>query len=135
MARARGPPRRIIRLIGRADARPLGGVLAKAGIASLRSAPGHDRGEGYYAAALRLIATRASTVATVSSTVLLRMPFCAAIICTRRSVRSILGAPLKSARAAEDGRTRLEAAAAYFSNGTRSSRLAPSLTQTSMTKL
>src|SRR5689334_5307439 len=67
-----------------------------------------------YAAALRLIASRASMVVTVSSIVLLRMPFCAAIICTRRSVRSILGAPAKSARAAEDGRTRLAAAAAYF---------------------
>jgi len=55
--------------------------------------------------------------------------------CTSLSARSILGAPFCSARAAEAGRVRLCAAAAYFSNGTRSPGAAPSLTQRSNTKL
>ena len=40
----------------------------------------------------------------------LRMPYCAAMVCTSRSVRSMLGAPLLRARAAEDGRTKSFAA-------------------------
>src|SRR5207302_7692900 len=34
-----------------------------------------------------------------------RMPFCAAMVFTRRSTRSMLGAPPYKARAAEDGRS------------------------------
>ena len=62
-------------------------------------------------------------------------PFCLAMSCTSLSARSMLGAPFCSARAAEAGRIRLCAAAAYFSNGTRSAGLAPSLTHRSNTKL
>src|SRR6516225_146932 len=87
------------------------------------------------AAFLRLASSRASTSATVASMTALRRPFCAAIACTSLSARSIFGTPLLSARAADDGRVSDCAAAAYFSNGTRSSRLAPSLTQRSTTKL
>jgi hypothetical protein len=58
-------------------------------------------------------------------------PFCLAISCTSLSQRSMLGAPLNSARAADAGRYRSSAAAAYFSNGTRSFGLAPSLTHRS----
>src|SRR5262249_6227797 len=87
------------------------------------------------AAAWRWAGSGASTSATVSSTVAFFMPYCAAIAWTSRSVRSILGAPAKRARAAEDGRTRSNAAAAYFSNGTRSSGDAPSRSQTPQTQL
>src|SRR5271169_3706640 len=87
------------------------------------------------AAALRLAASRSSTSATVWSTTVLRMPYCAPVSCTSRSVRSILGAPLLRARAAEDGRTRSFAAAAYFSNGTKSFPDAPSLSHTPQTQL
>src|SRR6202521_3546871 len=87
------------------------------------------------AAFLRLASSRASTSATWASIAGWLRPFCFAISCTSLSARSILGAPLNSARAAEAGRVRLCAAAAYFSNGTRSLGLAPSLTQRSNTKL
>src|SRR6516164_816075 len=93
------------------------------------------RWQGQAAAAFRLIASRASTVATVWSTIGLRIPYWPPIVCTSRSVRSMLVAPLKSARAAEDGRTRSFAAAAYFSNGTRSFGDAPTFSQTPMTQL
>src|SRR5512134_4198008 len=72
------------------------------------------------AAFLRLASSRASTRVTVSFTASDRMPFCAAMDCTRRSTRSMLAAPPKSARAAEDGLPSDSAALAYFSNGTRS---------------
>ena len=46
---------------------------------------------------------------------------CFAMVCTRRSTRSMFGAPAASARAAEDGAgQRLARPSAYFSNGTRS---------------
>ena len=44
------------------------------------------------------------------------------------------GAPLNTARAADEGAARLAAAAAYFSNGTRSSAAAPSPMQSSRTQ-
>ena len=95
---------------------------------------GRRPGRTRQAAALRLIARRASTSATVWSTIGWRMPNCAPIICTSRSVRSILAAPLNKARAAEDGRTRSRAAAAYFSNGTKSLGDAPIFSDTSHTQ-
>src|SRR5712671_365037 len=93
------------------------------------------RGPYNQAAAFLFIARRASTMATVSSTTGLCIPCCAAMLCTRRSTRSMLGAPANKARAADDGRTSTCAAAAYFSNGTKSSRDAPNLTQSSTTQL
>src|SRR3990172_104287 len=87
------------------------------------------------AAFLRLTASSSSTSATLASITGWLKPFCLAMSCTSLSQRSILGAPLNSARAADAGRDRLCAAAAYFSNGTRSPGLAPSLTQRSNTKL
>src|SRR6185503_18730870 len=90
---------------------------------------------GYAAAFLRLASSRASTKATCASIAALLRPFCLAISCTSLSARSILGAPFCKARAAEAGRVKLCAAAAYFSNGTRSSGLAPSFTHRSNTKL
>src|SRR3954453_19049708 len=87
------------------------------------------------AAFLRFAANRSSTSATWASIAGCLMPFCLAIACTSLSARSILGAPFCRARAAEAGRVRLCAAAAYFSNGTRSAGDAPSLTQRSNTKL
>src|SRR5262249_3292713 len=80
------------------------------------------------AAFLRFASSRASTSATCASIAGWLSPFCLAMSCTSLSARSILGAPFCNARAAEAGRVRLCAAAAYFSNGTRSSGLAPSLT-------
>ena len=59
-----------------------------------------------------------STVRTVSSIAALGMPIWFAMSFTRRSTRSMNGAPLATARAAEDGFSRLSAALAYFSNGT-----------------
>ena len=56
------------------------------------------------------------------------------MLCTSRSTRSIFGAPANSARAAEDGRISPFAAAAYFSNGTRSSGDAPSSMHSSRTQ-
>jgi hypothetical protein len=47
----------------------------------------------------------------------------------------MFGAPASSARAADDGLPRLCAAAAYFSNGTRSSSRAPSETHSFTTQL
>ena len=104
-------------------------LLASRKVVDGRVKPGHDGGRRwvvlpgtwYQAAALRLISSRASTMATVSSSTALRWPFCAAMLCTSRSTRSMLGAPANKARAADDGRTSVFAAAAYFSNGTRSS--------------
>src|SRR5215813_7806434 len=91
---------------------------------------------GFQAAAfLRFASSRASTSATWASIAGWLRPFCRAMSCTSLSARSMLGAPFCRARAAEAGRVRLCAAAAYFSNGTRSSGLAPSLTQRSNTKL
>src|SRR5450830_773592 len=110
-------------------------------------ADGHSAGQGagsraappalptQAAAFLRLTASSSSTSATLASITGWLSPFCLAISCTSLSQRSILGAPLNSARAAEAGRDRLCAAAAYFSNGTRSPGLAPSLTHRSNTKL
>src|SRR4029079_16916601 len=87
------------------------------------------------AAFRRFASSRASTVATISSTAALRMPFCAPIAFTRRSVRSMLGAPAATARAADEGVTSDWAAAAYFSKGTRSFWLAPSVRQSCTTQL
>src|SRR5207248_4425132 len=84
---------------------------------------------------LRVAARRESTSATIASITGWLNPFCFAMSCTSLSARSIFGAPLFRARAAEAGRVRLCAAAAYFSNGTRSSGEAPSFTQRSLTKL
>src|SRR6185437_13248202 len=96
----------------------------------------HSASPGAAQAALaRFAARRLFTVATVWSTIGLCMPNWAPIICTSWSVRSILGTPLLSARAAEEGRTSSCAALAYFSNGTRSAGSAPSLVQTSSTQL
>src|SRR6202011_366368 len=87
------------------------------------------------AAFFRFASSRASTKVTVASIEGWLRPFCLAMSCTSLSARSIFGAPFCKARAAEAGRDRLFAAAAYFSNGTRSFGLAPSLTQSSLTKL
>src|ERR1700730_16689114 len=65
----------------------------------------------------------------------LRVLVCAATFCTTRSTRSMWGAPANKARAADDGRTNPCAAAAYFSNGTRSFEAAPNLMQSSQTHL
>jgi hypothetical protein len=73
------------------------------------------------------------TAATTVSTVGKRMPRSAAMRCTRRSTRSMFGAPLASARAADEGLARPLAAAAYFSNGTWSSGAAPSLRHSALT--
>src|SRR5580704_12993750 len=91
--------------------------------------------DDYAAAFLRLASSRASTSATWASIAGLLRPFCLAMSCTSLSARSILGAPFCNARAADAGRVNDCAAAAYFSNGTKSSGLAPSLTQRSNTKL
>src|SRR5262249_5852060 len=89
----------------------------------------------YAACFLRLASSRVSTRTTWASIAGLLKPFCPAISCTSLSARSMNGAPFCNARAAEAGRVRDCAAAAYFSNGTRSSGLAPSLMQRSFTKL
>src|SRR5688572_15381963 len=86
-------------------------------------------------AARRLASSRASTSATIWSSASERMAFCAATLCTSRSTRSILGAPPNNARAAEDGLASPCAAAAYFSNGTRSFSCAPSARQSFTTQL
>src|SRR6266851_5351669 len=108
------------------------GALALGRVVSCRHRERRGRGQ---AAAFRLAASRSSTCATVWSTIAFRMPYCAAMSCTSRSVRSMLGTPLLRARAAEDGRTRSFAAAAYFSNGTRSLGDAPSFSHTPHTQL
>src|SRR5258708_840382 len=87
------------------------------------------------AAFFRFASSRASTSATCASIAGWLRPFCLAISCTSLSARSMNCAPFCSARAADAGRERLCAAAAYFSNGTKSAGLAPSLTQRSNTKL
>src|SRR5258708_39936538 len=87
------------------------------------------------AAFFRFASSRASTKVTVASIEGWLRPFCLAMSCTSLSARSIFGVPFCKARAAEAGRDRPFAAAAYFSNGTRSFGLAPSLTQSSFTKL
>src|SRR5882672_7249329 len=62
-------------------------------------------------------------------------PSTTATVCTRRSVRSMLGAPLARARAAEDGVRSESAALAYFSNGTSSFSFAPRDTHSFTTQL
>jgi hypothetical protein len=111
------------------------GARAQAMPAKREGPPSAGAANQAAAAFLRLASRRASTNATVASMTELRRPFCAAIAWTSLSARSMFGTPLLSARAAEEGRVRLCAAAAYFSNGTRSSRSAPSFTQRSTTKL
>ena len=66
--------------------------------------PARSRDRRQAAAFFRLASSRASTNATVASRRDCAVPFCAAMACTSRSTRSMLGAPLMSARAAEDGR-------------------------------
>src|ERR1700676_21551 len=85
----------------------------------------HRSLERTQAALRRLESRHPSTRATTSSTASERMHFCAAMVFTRRSTRSILGAPAARARAAEDWLPSDCAAAAYFSNGTRSFSEAP----------
>src|SRR5439155_23235294 len=78
-------------------------------------------------AAARFLSCRASTSASISSSVSDCTPCCRAMRRTRQSTRSMCSAPPKSARAAEDGLPSPAAAAAYLSNGTRSSSFAPSV--------
>ena len=70
-------------------------------------------------------------MATVWSIAADFLPCWAPTDCTRRSTRSMFGAPAARARAADEGEPSDCAAFAYFSNGTMSLRSAPSDTQTS----
>jgi hypothetical protein len=87
-----------------------------------------------YAAAARFFLSQASTRSTVASTSSLRMPIMPAMVLTSRSTRSMFCAPAASALAPDDGLARPSAAAAYFSNGTRSPSVAPSFTHTAFTQ-
>ncbi|MNC96540.1 hypothetical protein D3C83_139380 [compost metagenome] len=71
---------------------------------------------------------------TTSSIAGLLVPFCFAMACTRRSTRSMLGAPPYRARAAEEGESSDSAALAYFSNGTMSFSEAPNDTHSFTTQ-
>src|SRR5262249_1259682 len=75
---------------------------------------------GVQAAFCRFFCSQPSTRATVWSSTSERMPFCAAMVFTSRSTRSMLGAPLARARAADEGLPSESAALAYLSKGTRS---------------
>src|SRR5262249_6299437 len=59
-----------------------------------------------------------STISTVRSMSALGAPSWCEISFTSRSTRSMKGAPAATARAADDGFSRLSAALAYFANGT-----------------
>jgi len=54
--------------------------------------------------------------------------------CTSESTRSMFGAPLASARAADEGLASPFAAAAYFSNGTWSDSVAPMARHSALTQ-
>ena len=93
---------------GRADvrrrARAARGPRLRDGAADPAAAAGR-RARADATPSARLRSRRASTSATVSSSTALRMPRCAAMACTRRSTRSMFGAPADRARAADDGVT------------------------------
>ena len=80
---------------------PPGGMTALASRAT-RNAPVTNEAQ----AACRFAASQESTRATISSTTSDCMPCWPAMVCTRRSTRSMSRAPPASARAAEEGRIR-----------------------------